>query len=388
MPMPPRSAARRAPMDPTADRVTVHCTAVQGTSASDSTIRLAVSGCTCDPLAGGSRLPVAPPSGSSRLAVEWVRRPSESEPSSPAALLHPQNSHRLRNQPSVESDGRLPSGVPDAHLSETRQNGGESGRLWVYHQCQRSKQQRQQQQQPPATGPVSCRRDRRQRRRFASSPLFSPLLLAACALLVAAAGPVATGVAAARYGVDQVQVAASGGSGSGGGGVTTTKGLNLLPVSCFFANKACDFAFNNSLGAVPLFMLVAMQPNVPFSPGIIYSKKYQLALILAAKLKPACNGVNVWNKRLKACPSFVVVPPSSISTSPSPAVTTCPSIRLATTTPNLAMKTQYSGACFTVSFSQLTIKMGNGPKSLLRLMPSDGNAQFPEKRRCVVFRTI
>ncbi|CAI5518669.1 unnamed protein product [Closterium sp. Naga37s-1] len=46
----------------------------------------------------------------------------------------------------------------------------------------------------------------------------------------------------------------------------------LLPTSCFLALKACDFTFNGSLGFVPLYSLEAMQPNAPFSDGVLHSR--------------------------------------------------------------------------------------------------------------------
>ncbi|CAI5969014.1 unnamed protein product, partial [Closterium sp. NIES-65] len=56
---------------------------------------------------------------------------------------------------------------------------------------------------------------------------------------------------------------------------------------------ACDFAFNGSLGFVPLYSLEAMQPNAPFSDGVLHSKK--AAHVVYGKLKDRCNVVNAWN---------------------------------------------------------------------------------------------
>ncbi|CAI5459213.1 unnamed protein product, partial [Closterium sp. Yama58-4] len=135
----------------------------------------------------------------------------------------------------------------------------------------------------------------------------------------------------------------------------------------------CDFSFNNSLGLVPVALLVSMLPNVPFTQGVLHSKKG--APVLAGTLKPECKAVNFLNMKLRKCPAFVVIPPSSTR---KPLIPPCPSIRLATTTLNVKRIPAYSGACFTVHLSTLTIKIGSGPKGMVRLSPEDGNTQFPE----------
>ncbi|GJP34504.1 hypothetical protein CLOM_g18945 [Closterium sp. NIES-68] len=169
------------------------------------------------------------------------------------------------------------------------------------------------------------------------------------------------------------------------GAASAAHALTLLPLSCFVARLKCDFAFNNSLGLVPLALLVSMVPNVPFTQGVLHTKG---APVLAGKLKPDCKAVNFLNMKIRKCPAFMVVPPSSKFNPGTPNILPCPAIRLATTTYNLKRFPIYSGACFTVHFSQLTIKIGSGPKGMVRLSPKDGNTQFPEARRCLVFRTL
>ncbi|CAI5467427.1 unnamed protein product [Closterium sp. Yama58-4] len=176
----------------------------------------------------------------------------------------------------------------------------------------------------------------------------------------------------------------------------------LPPQACDFAfngslSLACDFAFNGSLNFVPLYSLEAMQPNAPFSDGVLHSKKaahvvygklkdrcnvvdaWNAADVVYGKLKDRCNVVDAWNRKLPKCPSFTVVLPSSSSDSPT--------IRIATAAP-ITNTITYSGACFILSFSQLVLKLGSGPKGMVRLSPADGNLQFPDARRCVVFRTF
>ncbi|CAI7860187.1 unnamed protein product [Closterium sp. NIES-53] len=150
---------------------------------------------------------------------------------------------------------------------------------------------------------------------------------------------------------------------------------SVLPASCFFALQACDFAFNNSLGFVPLYALSVMQPDVPFTQGILHSKRSAPAI--SGKLKPQCKAVSVWKFKVLKCPAISVVPPSSSSS---------PSIRFAAK--GQVSGIGYSGACFTMSFSQLLVKLGSGPKGILKLASGDGNTQFPENRRCIVFRTL
>ncbi|CAI7905467.1 unnamed protein product, partial [Closterium sp. NIES-53] len=102
------------------------------------------------------------------------------------------------------------------------------------------------------------------------------------------------------------------------------------------------------------------------------------APVLAGMLKPECKAVNFLNMKLRKCPAFVVVPPSSARNPKKPLIPPCSSIRLATTTLNVKRIPAYSGACFTVHLSTLTIKIGSGPKGMVRLSPGDGNTQFPE----------
>ncbi|GJP41017.1 hypothetical protein CLOM_g664 [Closterium sp. NIES-68] len=151
---------------------------------------------------------------------------------------------------------------------------------------------------------------------------------------------------------------------------------NLLPTSCFFALQACDFVFDNSLGFVPLYALASMQPDVPFTQGILHSKR--AAPAISGKLKPQCKAVNAWRSKSLKCPQLTVVPPASSA---------FPSIRFAAKKP-VSGTPGYSGACFTMNFSQLILKLGSGPKGILRLTSGDGNTQFPENRRCIVFRTL
>ncbi|CAI5505878.1 unnamed protein product [Closterium sp. Naga37s-1] len=187
----------------------------------------------------------------------------------------------------------------------------------------------------------------------------------------------------------------------------------LLPV------QACDFAFNGSLGFVPLYSLETMQPNAPFSDGVLHSSPpppvppslpplapfprlsathpvvptFSLwkapqcppfTVVLLSRLNsplsdsphphllfsrplPNCPPFTV--RKLPKCPSFTVVLPSSSSDSPT--------IRLATAAP-ITNSLSYSGACFILSFAQLVLKLGSGPKAMVRLSPADGNLQFPD----------
>ncbi|CAI5512580.1 unnamed protein product [Closterium sp. Naga37s-1] len=49
---------------------------------------------------------------------------------------------------------------------------------------------------------------------------------------------------------------------------------------------------------------------------------------------------------------------------------------------------QYSGTCFIVEFESLLIKMGLGRNNIAKLTTRDDNPQFPENRRCAVFRVV
>ncbi|CAI5512565.1 unnamed protein product [Closterium sp. Naga37s-1] len=131
---------------------------------------------------------------------------------------------------------------------------------------------------------------------------------------------------------------------------------SVLPASCFFALQACDFAFNNSLGFVPLYALSVMQPDVPFTQGILHSKRSAPAI--SGKLKPKCKAVSVWKFKALKCPPISVIPPSSSSS---------PSIRFAAK--GQVSGNGYSGACFTMSFSQLLVKLGSGPKEFSAGLP-------------------
>ncbi|GJP31833.1 hypothetical protein CLOM_g15245 [Closterium sp. NIES-68] len=166
-----------------------------------------------------------------------------------------------------------------------------------------------------------------------------------------------------------------GGGNSGGGNKGGNKGIGLQPVSCYFATKACDFVFSGSASLVPLLPLFAMRADQPLSGPILHKKGNRPVVSAAIQ---SCRAVTTLNLRLPSCPAFSLLSPSAASTG----------VRLAGKPLSLIQVAQYSGACFTLDFGQMAVKMGSGPRGITRLVRGDGNTEFPENRRCIVFRSL
>ncbi|CAI7851881.1 unnamed protein product, partial [Closterium sp. NIES-54] len=138
---------------------------------------------------------------------------------------------------------------------------------------------------------------------------------------------------------------------------------------------ACDFVFNRSASLAPILPLVAMRPDQPISAAILH--KAGSRPVVSASLQ-ACRALNTLALRLPSCPSFSFVSPSASSTG----------VRIAGKALSLLQLAQYTGACFTLEFGQMMVKVGSGPRGMTRLVRGDGNAEFPESRRCIVFRAL
>ncbi|CAI5949086.1 unnamed protein product, partial [Closterium sp. NIES-65] len=162
----------------------------------------------------------------------------------------------------------------------------------------------------------------------------------------------------------------NGGGGKGGGDNRgnkggPVKGIGLQPLSCYFATKACDFVFNRSASLAPILPLVAMRPDQPISAAILH--KAGSRPVVSASLQ-TCRALNTLALRLPSCPAFSLVSPSASSNG----------VRIAGKALSLLQLAQYSGACFTLEFAQMMVKLGSGPRGMTRLVRGDGNAEFPE----------
>ncbi|CAI6000099.1 unnamed protein product [Closterium sp. NIES-64] len=138
---------------------------------------------------------------------------------------------------------------------------------------------------------------------------------------------------------------------------------------------ACDFVFNRSASLAPILPLVAMRPDQPISAAILH--KAGSRPVVSASLQ-TCRALNTLALRLPSCPAFSLVSPSASSNG----------VRIAGKALSLLQLAQYSGACFTLEFAQMMVKLGSGPRGMTRLVRGDGNAEFPENRRCIVFRAL
>ncbi|CAI5474712.1 unnamed protein product, partial [Closterium sp. Yama58-4] len=134
----------------------------------------------------------------------------------------------------------------------------------------------------------------------------------------------------------------------------------------------CDFAFNGSLALVPFYLLLTMRPSQPFSDSLLFynASTRTTAPVIGGTLKHKCRTVR--GERGRSCPSFDLVNSSGMK------------LVVRGSSP----KRQYSGTCFIVEFESLLIKMGLGRNNIAKLKSRDDNPQFPEKRRCAVFRLV
>ncbi|GJP37516.1 hypothetical protein CLOM_g21913, partial [Closterium sp. NIES-68] len=143
-------------------------------------------------------------------------------------------------------------------------------------------------------------------------------------------------------------------------------------LDCVLPYQECDFAFDGSLALVPFYLLPTMRPSQPFSDSLVLynASTRTTAPVIGGTLKKKCRAKRVARKA--SCPSFDLVNSQGIK------------LTVRGSSPGL----QYSGLCFIVEFDTLLIKMGLGRNNIAKLKSKDDNPQFPENRRCAVFRVV